>query len=340
MRLEPPSWWYRDTATPMARLLTPVAGLVAAAAQRRFDQTKPYRSSLPVLCVGNLTVGGAGKTPVALAIGALLKTARRKPGFLTRGFGGTQRGPHLVALPGDTSVHVGDEALLLAALAPTLVSRDRPAGAKALERLWLDVIIMDDGLQNPSLAKKLSLAVLDPQRMIGNGLVMPAGPLRAEIADQLRRTDALVILCGPGEQMPDLPQALRVFTGPVLRAELAPDRAVAAALRGQRVVAFAGIGRPSKLFETLRGLGADVVSETAFPDHHRYTVAEADRLLQLSDQHRATMVTTEKDLARMPLEGRIADLRNACTALPVTAAFSGRDFDRLVSMLDLLLTRG
>ncbi len=339
MRLEPLGWWYRDHVTPVARLLTPASMLVAAAARRRFDQTKPYRSSLPVLCVGNLTVGGAGKTPIALAIGGLLKAARRKPGFLTRGFGGSERGPHQVSLSDDTSTTVGDEALLLAKLATTVVARDRAAGAKRLEALGLDVIVMDDGLQNPSLTKQLSLAVLDPQRLIGNGLVMPAGPLRADLADQLRRTHALVVLCAAGEQMPELPQALRSFAGQVLRAELRPDMAVVKGLKGQRVVAYAGIGRPSKLFETLRSAGADVVAETPFPDHHRFTVTEADRLLQQSDAHRAMLVTTEKDLARLPSTGRLADLRNASVALPVTAQFAGRDFDRLVSMLELLLTR-
>jgi tetraacyldisaccharide 4'-kinase len=328
VRLEPPGWWYREDVTPVARLLTPAAALVAAAARR-----------LPVICVGNLTVGGAGKTPVALAIGRLLTAARRKPGFLTRGFGGSERGPHQVSLVHDTSSEVGDEALLLAKLATTVVARDRAAGARTLEALGLDVIVMDDGLQNPSLAKQLSLAVLDPQRLIGNGLVMPAGPLRAGLADQLRRTDALVVLCAVGEQVPDLPPALRSFTGPVLRAELRPDAAAAAQLKGQRVVAFAGIGRPSKLFGTLRGIGANVVAETPFPDHHQFTVAEADRLLQLSDQHRAVLVTTEKDLARLPVTGRLADLRNASLALPVTAQFAARDFDRLVSMLELLLSR-
>ncbi len=339
MRLEPPSWWYRDDVTPTARLLGPAASLVAAAARLRFDQAKPYRSTLPVLCVGNLTAGGAGKTPVALAIGGLLKAARRKPGFLTRGFGGREVGPHAVTLPGDTSADVGDEALLLARLAPTVISRDRGAGAKALEALGLDVIVMDDGLQNPSLAKRLSLAVIDPQRMIGNGLVLPAGPLRADLADQLRRTDALVILCAAGEELPGLPKGLRNFPGPTLRAQLQPDRAAAANLKGQRVVAYAGIGRPSKLFETLRSIGAEVVETAMFPDHHRFTVAEADRLLQLSDRHRALLVTTEKDIARLPEGGRLADLRHASTALPVTAQFAGRDFERLVSMLDLLLSR-
>lgn len=340
MRLEPPSWWYREDVTLTARLLAPAAALVAAAARKRFDQATPYRSKLPVICVGNLTAGGAGKTPIALAIGGLLAAARRKPGFLTRGYGGSQRGPHRVASSEDSSVDVGDEALLLARHAPTVVARDRAAGARALEALGLDVITMDDGLQNPSLAKQLSLAVLDPERLIGNGLVMPAGPLRGELADQLRRTDALVVLCAAGEPLPKLPAGLRAFTGPVLRAELRADPTIASNLKGHRVVAYAGIGRPSKLFDTLRGLGAHVVEETPFPDHHRYTVAEADRLLQLSDRHRAMLVTTEKDLARLPTAGRLADLRNASTALPVTAQFAGRDFDRLVSMLDLLLTRG
>ena len=339
MRLEPPGWWYRPEVTAVARVLQPLGLLVSAVANNRFERTKPYRSSLPVICIGNLTAGGAGKTPIALCLARLLTAARRKPGFLTRGFGGSNAGPHHVEVSRDGPADVGDEALLLARQAATVVARDRAAGAKLLEALALDVIIMDDGLQNPGLAKQLAIAVLDPQRMIGNGLVMPAGPLRAELAGQLRRTHALVVLCGQGEQIPVLPPALRGFSGPVLRAELSADMAAANSLKGKRVIAYAGIGRPSKLFDTLRGLGANVVAEQAFPDHHRFSPAEADRLVALANMQRALLVTTEKDLARLPVEGRSGELRRASVALPVTAQFAGRDFDRLVSLLELLLSR-
>ena len=229
MRLEPPSWWYQPNVTTIARLLEPAGSIVAAAARRRFEQAKPYRSSVPVICIGNLTAGGAGKTPLAICIGTLLSAARRNPGFLTRGYGGTESGPHIVDLGRDNAMTVGDEALLLARRAGTVVARDRAAGARALEAMGVDIIVMDDGLQNPGLAKQLSIAVLDPRRLIGNGLVMPAGPLRADLQSQLRRTDALVVLCGQGEPMPGLPPALRSFPGPVLRAELCADPRTAAA---------------------------------------------------------------------------------------------------------------
>ena len=339
MRLEPPSWWYQPNVTTIARLLEPAGSIVAAAARRRFEQAKPYRSSVPVICIGNLTAGGAGKTPLAICIGTLLSAARRNPGFLTRGYGGTEPGPRIVDLGRDNAMTVGDEALLLARRAGTVVARDRAAGARALEAMGVDIIVMDDGLQNPGLAKQLSIAVLDPRRLIGNGLVMPAGPLRADLQSQLRRTDALVVLCGQGEPMPGLPPALRSFPGPVLRAELCADPKTAAAMKGKELIAYAGIGRPSKLFDTLRGLDAKIAVELPFPDHHRYTEDEAEHLLALADAHKAMLATTEKDLARLPSDGRLGDLRKASTALPVSAQFSGRDFDRLVSMLELLLIR-
>jgi tetraacyldisaccharide 4'-kinase len=339
VRLEPPAWWYQAEATPVARLLDPIAKLVAAAAERRFARTKPYRSRLPIICVGNLTAGGAGKTPLALCIAELLWAARRKPGFLTRGYGGRIHGPHQVRSDRDTAADVGDEALLLARKACTVVSRDRVAGAKALEDLGPDIIVMDDGLQNPGLAKQLAIAVLDPQRLIGNGLVMPAGPLRAGLTEQLRRTHALVLLQGPGDTAPRLPPALQSFSGPVLSAELSPDKAVAAALKGRRVLAYAGIGRPSKLFDTLRTLGADLAGTRGFPDHHRYSASDARRLLEEAEAQGAQLVTTEKDFSRLAGSGEPSDLRAASIALPVTAQFRGRDFDRMVGLLDLLLSR-
>ena len=338
MRLEPPGWWYTDEPTLTARLMSPAGALVAELARRRMASSAPYRSRLPVICIGNLTAGGAGKTPLALAIAGLLSRARRKPAFLTRGFGGRERGPHVVDPAKDGPRAVGDEALLLARRAPTVVARDRAAGAKAIETLGADVIVMDDGLQNQGLAKSFAIAVLDPKRLVGNGLVMPAGPLRAALPDQLRATHALVVLCGPGEPAPVLAAGLKNFKGPVLRAELRPNSAVAARLKGERVVAYAGIGRPSKLFDTLRALGAVVAAEAPFPDHHVYDDRDAERLMALANAQRALLVTTEKDLARMLAGGLVGDLARASLALPVTATFEGREFDRLVSLLDLAIS--
>ena len=339
MRLEPPGWWFRENPDLTARALLPLAQLVDAAAARRWAAARPFRSNLPVACVGNLTVGGAGKTPLALCLARLLIEAGRRPGFLTRGYGGRQVGPHAVDPAMDAAREVGDEALLLARRAPTMLARDRAAGARALAGLGVDVIVMDDGLQNPQLAKQLSIAVLDPVRLIGNGLVMPAGPLREGLEPQLRRTDALVVLCGQGQPLPDLPTGLRDFRGPLLRAELVADAVVAAELRGRQVVAYAGIGRPSKLFDSLRQIGADIAAEVPFPDHHRFTHRDAERLNALAGDHRALLVTTEKDLARMARNATLADLRNASTALPVTARFFDRDLARIRALLGLMLTR-
>lgn len=339
MRLEPPPWWYRGEPGVLAYGLTPVAAAVDTIGAWRWNRIKPYRSRLPVICVGNLTAGGAGKTPLAICIAGMLVAAGRKPGFLTRGFGGSQRGPHMVDPSRDTAGGVGDEALLLARHAPVMVSRDRAAGAKALETSSVDVIVMDDGLQNPQLSKQLSIAVLDPHRLIGNGLVMPAGPLRQDLATQLRRTDALVVLCGAGEAMPPLPTKLQTFPGPVLRASLVPQAEAANSLRGIRVIAYAGIGRPSKLFDTLRAVGAHVADEVPFPDHHRFTAKDADWLLNLALEHGGTLVTTEKDLARQSGDDDLRALQQSSIGLPVDAQFNDRDLERFRALLSLLLTR-
>ena len=198
---------------------------------------------------------------------------------------------------------------------------------------------MDDGLQNAQLAKQLSIAVLDPKRLIGNGLVMPAGPLRENLEAQLGRTDALVVLCGAGEPAPELPAPLRRFQGQVLRAGMVPDPRVVERLKGRRVVAYAGIGRPGKLFDSLRAAGVDVAAEVAFPDHHRFSAAEADRLIALAGEHRAMLVTTEKDMARLSGLRKLAELRVASTALPVAATFQDRDLDRIRALLGMMLAR-
>ena len=339
MRLEPPAWWYKERATPVARALQPVARLVDAMSARRWAAAKPFRAAVPVVCVGNLTVGGAGKTPLALGIAGLLREAGRRPGFLTRGYGGWQKGPHTVDPAMDGARDVGDEALLLARAAPTMLARDRAVGARAFAGLPVDAIVMDDGLQNPQLLKQLSIAVLDPQRWIGNGLVMPAGPLREGLETQLRRTDALVVLCGQAGAPPDLPPALRAFRGAVLRAELVADPAVAADLKGRPVVAYAGIGRPSKLFDTLRGIGVGDLHEVPFPDHHRYSATEANQLLAHASERRALLVTTEKDMARMAGIPRLRELASASIALPVAARFVDRDLERMRALIGMMLTR-
>ncbi len=338
MRLEPPAFWYGPGPDWRSRLLAPIGGLAGRIAELRLRLVVPYRSQLPVLCIGNFTGGGTGKTPLALHVAALVARQGGVPAFLTRGFGGSERGPHRVNPAADIAARVGDEPLLLAQLAPTIVARDRAAGARLIEGLGTDAIIMDDGLQNPQLVKDLTIAVIDRSRGLGNGCVMPAGPLRMRLEAQLRLTDAIVVLAGGDGGAVVEPGLARRFDGPVLQAETVP-KADALGLAGARVVAFAGIGRPEKLFRTLERCGAVVAERFAFPDHHVLSEAEAELLLRRSQELRAEIVTTEKDLVRLAAMGATGRLKSVARALPVALRFQGRDEDRLAELIATVLAR-
>ncbi len=235
MPLKEPSWWYADHEDWRARLLEPIGSFYGDAALRRFQKRVGYRSRLPVICVGNLTAGGAGKTPLAIFTAQSLMSRGERPAFLTRGYGGREAGPMWVAHDRHTANEVGDEPILLAATAPTLVSRDRRAGARAIEARQdtITTIIMDDGLQNPGLKKDLTLAVIDGVRGLGNRAVIPAGPLRAPLAFQFEKTDAIVInntalmVEAANGREPLAPTRLveefrRSFPGPVIEARTRP----------------------------------------------------------------------------------------------------------------------
>jgi tetraacyldisaccharide 4'-kinase len=271
------------------------------------------RAACPVVCIGNFTLGGAGKTPTSLAVAALLRRIGAEPAFLTRGYGGRLAGPVAVDPARHTSLDVGDEPLLLARGARTVLAHDRPAGARLCRTLGADVVVMDDGLQNPSLAKDLSLAVVDGGSGSGNGLAFPAGPLRAPLARQWRHVHGLVVI-GAGAQG----EALAVEAGsrglPVHRGRLVPTAPTAVV--GQPVLAFAGIGRPQKFFETLAQAGASVIETRTFPDHHPYGAADLAALAAWADALGAMLVTTEKDMVRLP-----ADFAAGVTALGVTLRF-------------------
>jgi tetraacyldisaccharide 4'-kinase len=269
MRLEPPSWWHGKTPADRlkAALFAPAGFVYGAAAKARFTFAHSYRSRLPVICIGNFTVGGAGKTPLALAVARLLKDVGRTPAFLTRGYGGALAGPHPVDPQRDGPAEVGDEALLLARTAPTVLARARPAGAKAIEALGVDVIIMDDGFQNPSLRKDLALIAVDAGSDFGNGRVFPAGPLRAPLKSQLRRAQAAVLIGEGGSAV-----ARQLGSLPVIKARLRPAGKIDW-LKAELLFAFSGIGRPEKFFATLREHGAQLVESRAFPDHHAFSEA-------------------------------------------------------------------
>jgi tetraacyldisaccharide 4'-kinase len=323
LRMRAPEFWQgRDyTARLAAAVLSPFGFLYGATVAWKRDRTQPYRPRAKVICVGNLTVGGTGKTPIAIAIAQLLLRRGLKPMFLTRGYGGKERGPIFVNLAHDSAEQVGDEPLLLARAAPAIVARDRAAGAHLADEAQADAIIMDDGHQNFSVAKDLSLVLVDAGTGFGNGHIVPAGPLRESISQGLARADAIV-LTGDGDP------ELRKFKGPVLRAHFKPSPETG--LRGQPVVAFAGTGRPEKFFATLAELGAEFVETSAFDDHHEYTASELARLKSKARGADALLITTEKDFARLsPAE------RTDVATLPIAATFD--DAAAIESLLDRLL---
>jgi len=296
-----------------------------------------FQPPVPVVCVGNFVVGGAGKTPTCLALVKLARGRGLKPGYLTRGYGGRAKGPLLVDPATHDASLVGDEPLLLAAAAPTVVSGDRAAGARLLLAEGVDLIIMDDGFQNPTLAKDLSLVCVDGGVGVGNGMVIPSGPLRAPLAVQLRQADALVVI-GEGERSDPVIRAAARAGRPVLRATLKPSRV--REWRKEPVLAFAGIGRPEKFFASLREAGASVTLGIPFPDHHRFTEADAAGLLEQADAGKLRLVTTEKDKVRLAgLEGgSLAMLREKATVFEVTLAFDNPA--AVAAMIDAVVAKG
>jgi tetraacyldisaccharide 4'-kinase len=273
------------------------------------------RASAPTVCVGNFVAGGAGKTPVAMALARILIGDGRRVAFLCRGYGGAERAePLMVDAAAHTAAVVGDEPLLLAKLAQCWVGADRVRSAKSAVEAGANALILDDGLQNPGLVKDLSFAVVDGETGFGNGLCVPAGPLRAPISAQLPFVQALIVL-GGGEATAARIAALAPRK-PLLRASLEPDALAAAPLIGREVVAFAGIARPEKFYATLRRVGAQIVATRDFADHHPYTPREVEALIEEAGQRNALLATTEKDLARLnPRQAR------AVVTLPVTLRF-------------------
>jgi tetraacyldisaccharide 4'-kinase len=323
----PGFWWEEPGAA--AALLSPFAAIYGAIAARRLAQTGA-RAGVPVICVGNPTVGGAGKTPAAIAIARLLAAEGERPVLLTRGYGGSLAGPVTVDPNEHSAADVGDEPLLLARVAPTVVARDRVAGARHAREAGASVIVMDDGFQNPSLEKDFSILVVDRRRGLGNSRVVPAGPLRAPLDPQFERADALLIVGGAPMESP-LVDAARRRGLAVFHATLKPDRETLAALTGKRVLAFAGIGDPDKFVATLAAAGIMVPAVRAFPDHHRYTAGEAAALLAQAEREGLALVTTEKDLVRMQGDPAAAELAARARALPVSLSVAEAEaFARVV----------
>lgn len=294
-----PAFWDAGVASPWPTLLAPLAALYDAAGRLRRAMATPVRLPVPVVCVGNLVAGGAGKTPAVIALLRHLKQKGRKPHVVTRGYGGSMAGPVAVGFA-HTAADVGDEALLLAAEATVWVAHDRAAGGQAAVAAGADCVLLDDGFQNPSLHQDVRLLVIDQAFGLGNGRVIPAGPLRETPEAGFPRAHAVIALRGEGERIQKLPvpPGLPVFT-----ARLAPGIALAE-IAGARVVAFAGIGRPAKFFATLRAIGCEVVAEHAFPDHHTFGADVVMRLVDEAKVLNARLVTTAKDAVRLPESAR------------------------------------
>jgi tetraacyldisaccharide 4'-kinase len=313
-----PGFWHRRSSL-VSLLLLPLGALYGAVAARRL-QREGFDAGIPVLCVGNYHVGGAGKTPMVLALTRMLRDLGETPVVLSRGYGGRLHGPVRVDPDRHAAADIGDEPLMMARTVPVVVARDRISGVALARSQGASVILMDDGFQNPAIAKDASLIVIDGDRGLGNGLVFPAGPLRAPLPPQLARTDALIVV-GDGAAAAPVAAAIAVRGRPVLSAHLRADDASVASLRGKRVLAFAGIGDPLRFFRTLRASGIEIVRERAFADHHPYAQAEIEALIAEAKPDALTLVTTEKDLARLRSGGRLASYAQEIVPFAVTLEF-------------------
>jgi tetraacyldisaccharide 4'-kinase len=290
-----PAFWHRPPSWT-SLLLMPLGAIYGWVVSQRM-QRRGFDAGIPVLCVGNYHSGGAGKTPMVLALAKLLRDLGESPVVLSRGYGGRLRGPVRVDPERHVAADIGDEPLMLAGSVAVVVAHDRVAGVALARSLGATVIVMDDGFQNPAVIKDASLIVIDGHRGLGNGCVLPAGPLRAPLPPQLAHTDALIVV-GDGTAAEAVAGAVSAQGKPVLSAHLRPDDASVTSLRGKRVLAFAGIGDPARFFRTLRAGGIEVV-ERAFPDHHAFSQGEIEALVTDAKRDGLTLVTTEKDLARL-----------------------------------------
>jgi tetraacyldisaccharide 4'-kinase len=318
---EPSFWWRRAGLT--AGLLAPLGLVYGAVAARRMAM-KGASAGVPVLCVGNFTLGGAGKTPTVIMLARMLAGAGERLVCLSRGYGGDVAGPILVDAHTAVAAEVGDEAPLIARVAPTIVARNRVAGAAFAHAQGAGLIIMDDGLQNSSLMKNFTLAVIDGRRGVGNGCIFPAGPLRAPLAAQLGQTDALLVV-GEGVGADEVIAQACVRDLPVFHGRLAPDLSGLATLKGRKVLAFAGIGNPEKFFGAAVEAGIAVTKRRVFGDHHRYTAEEAGELIMEAEHDGLALLTTEKDRARMAGERLLGALATRAHTLPVTMVVQEAD---------------
>lgn len=330
-----PAFWWQRRPNLVARLLEPLGRVYGTLTARRMSRAGTD-AGIPVICVGNFVAGGAGKTPTALALAALAERRGERPFVLMRGYGGRLAGPVEVDRDHHDAAGVGDEALLMAAAIRTVVARHRPAGAAFAKALGASLIIMDDGLQNPSLAKHLRLAVVDGPSGVGNGLCLPAGPLRAPLDAQLALTDA-IILIGEGKAGEAVARAAEALGRPVLRARVTLSSRTRARLAGQSVLAVSGIGRPEKFRATLLDAGAVIRGELAYGDHHAYDAGDVEEIIAEARQRDALVATTEKDMTKLAPLWPDAE-RHRLLVVPIRLSFA--EPDRLGPLFDAAKAAG
>ncbi|MEO1204947.1 MAG: tetraacyldisaccharide 4'-kinase [Pseudomonadota bacterium] len=326
MPLKEPSWWYGPASTRntlIAKCLSPLSTLYSMAGQRRLTVTTPWKAPVPVICIGNLTAGGTGKTPTARAVAQLAAANGHTPAFLSRGYTGSTTAPTWVDVAIHTAEDVGDEPLLLAADHPTLVAKHRADGARRIvaTRPDISLIILDDGLLNPQLKQDYAIALIDGQRGLGNGRVIPSGPLRAPLHVQLPRVD-LAIIKQAADPDQSLPLAvLRASTIPIGKLQIRA-RPLNHIDKTRPVIAFCGIGNPKGFYETLKAEGFTLVDTVSFADHASLSEADAKALFDKAASSHAALVTTEKDAARLnPVNPAHMKLREKTAVLMIDVVF-------------------
>lgn len=321
--MKAPQFWQSGKGGALAMLLAPLGWIYGFATKAKLATTRPWAAPVPVLCVGNLTAGGTGKTPVAMDLGRRLLARGKAVHFLSRGYGGSEKGPLLVDPDSHDHHRVGDEPLLLADIAPTWISRQRKAGCLAAVQAGADMIIMDDGFQNPYINKDFSIIVVDGGYGFGNARMIPAGPLREAVARGLGRADACVVIgqdtCGAVDQVSGCGLL-------AMRAKLVAEPFSKDIAQGP-VIAFAGIGRPEKFFQTVAQLCSNVVSTIAFADHHPFSSADIAELRQAATKANAHLLTTQKDAQRLP-----PSFLEHVSIVPITLQW--RDEAAIEAMLD------